>query len=66
MFAGPNVNYIDFTGTTLSIRLITYLYNGAVKNHVATADSSVLHRHLLVDLTKKIKINADVNWLQNK
>ena len=60
----PNVNYIGNTITTLSIRLTTHFNNGAIKYHMATTHNSVLNRELLVDNTKIIKRNADVNRLQ--
>ena len=60
----PNVNYIGNTITTLSRRLTMHLNNGAIKYHMATTHNSVLNRELLVDNTKIIKRNADVNRLQ--
>ena len=41
-----------------------HLNNGAIKYHMATTHNSVLNRELLVDNTKIVKINADVNQLQ--
>ena len=60
----PNVNYIGNTITTLNRRLTMHLNNGAIKYHMATTHNSVLNRELLVDNTKIIKRNSDVNQLQ--